>query len=170
MAYWDRRAPSYTDVIEKNPEGSWGDVRADCLTARFPSGAPQETRVLDLGTGPGFYAMILAARGYRVTAVDFSGQKLAEAKHNAGPLAEKIDFRQMDAQALEFADGSFDAIVTRNLTWTLPDPTKAYGEWFRLLKKGGVLLDFGADETVGRRILRERDLPDAPLFLLWARK
>ena len=92
VAYWDKRAPSYTDVIEKNLEGRWESVWADYLIARFPQSAPEETRVLDVGTGPGFYAMILAARGYRVTAVDFSEEMLSEARHNAASLAEKIDF------------------------------------------------------------------------------
>ena len=145
VAYWDRRAPSYTDVIEKNLEGPWEKVWADYLTARFPEGEPKETRVLDVGTGPGFYAMILAARGYPVTAVDFSEKMLAEARRNAGPLAERIDFRRMDAQALTFPDGSFDVIVTRNLTWNLQDPARAYGEWGRVLRSGGVLLNFDAN-------------------------
>ena len=145
VAYWDKRAPSYTGVIEKNLEGSCGSTWADYLTDRFPEGAPETIRVLDVGTGPGFYAMILAARGYRVTAVDFSESMLAEAKRNAGSLGERIDFRRMDAQALEFPDLSFDAVVTRNLTWNLQDPVKAYGEWHRVLRIGGVLLNFDAD-------------------------
>ena len=145
VAYWDRRAPSYTGVIEKNLAGPWGKVWADYLIARFPEGAPETMRVLDIGTGPGFYAMILAARGCAVTAVDFSEGMLAEARHNAGPLAERIDFRQMDAQDLDFPEGSFDVIVTRNLTWNLQDPVKAYGEWRRVLRPGGVLLNFDAN-------------------------
>ena len=164
VAYWDKRAPSYTEVIEKNLAGPWGGVWADYLTARFPEGAPEETRVLDIGTGPGFYAMILAARGYRVTAVDLSEKMLAEARHNAGALAEKIDFRKMDAQALDFSDASFDVIVTRNLTWNLQDPVKAYGEWHRVLRPGGVLLNFDAnwygylaDEDKKRGFLRDRE-------------
>ena len=164
VAYWDRRAPSYTDVIEKNLAGPWEKVWADFLTARFPAGEPENLRVLDVGTGPGFYAMILAERGCRVTAVDLSEQMLAEAKRNAGPLAERIDFRQMDAQALGFPDGSFDVIVTRNLTWNLQDPVKAYGEWMRVLRPGGVLLNFDAnwyaylvDEEKQREYRRDRE-------------
>ena len=149
VAYWDRRAPSYTDVIEKNLEGPWEKVWADYLTARFPPGAPETMRVLDAGTGPGFYAMILAARGYRVTAVDFSAQMLAEARHNAGDLAERIDFRQMDVQALDLPEDSFDAVVTLNLTWNLQDPVKAYGEWLRVLRPGGVLLPGGRGQAGG---------------------
>jgi ubiquinone/menaquinone biosynthesis C-methylase UbiE len=188
VAYWDKRAPSYTDVIEKNLAGPWENVWADYLTARFPEGKPEETRVLDVGTGPGFYAMILAARGYAVTAVDFSEKMLAEARHNAGALAEKIDFRQMDAQALTFPDGSFDVVVTRNLTWNLQDPAKAYEEWRRVLRDGGVLLNFDAnwysylvDEDKQRAFERDREnsrlrevedheaYPDAPQMELISR-
>ena len=109
VAYWDRRAPSYTDVIEKNLAGSWGDVWADCLTARFPAGAPQETRVLDVGTGPGFYAMILAARGYRVTAVDFSGQMLAEERSRADRLEREL--RKNEVSESDAAVSSADVII-----------------------------------------------------------
>ena len=145
ISYWNRRAPTYTDVIEKNLADGWDAVWADMLISGFPEGTPEGLRVLDIGTGPGFYAIILAERGYRVTAVDFSENMLAEARHNAGELAHRIDFRQMDAQNLTFPDGSFDAIVTRNLTWNLTDPLRAYAEWKRVLRPGGVLSIFDAN-------------------------
>ena len=145
VSYWDRRAPSYTGVIEKNLEGRWDDVWAQMLISRFPAGAPSGLRVLDIGTGPGFYAIILAERGYRVTAVDFSENMLAEARRNAGALAERIEFLPMDAQALTFPDDSFDVIVTRNLTWNLTDPVRAYREWRRVLRPGGTALIFDAN-------------------------
>ena len=44
-----------------------------------------------------------------------------------------------DAQALDVESNSFDAIVTRNVTWNLPRPDLAYKEWLRVLKPGGVL-------------------------------
>lgn len=144
-SYWDRRAPSYTDVIRKNLADDWDAVWADMLISRFPAAGDAPLRILDVGTGPGFYAIILAARGYDVTAVDFSENMLSEARRNAGALAEKIDFRQMDAHALDFPDGSFDVIVTRNLTWNLSDPRRAYRDWLRVLRPGGVALIFDAD-------------------------
>lgn len=143
--YWTRRAPSYTDVIKKNLADGWDQVWADELISHFPDGGDRPLRVLDIGTGPGFYAIILARRGYEVTAVDYSEGMLREAKRNAGALADKIRFARMDAQKLAFADGSFDAIVTRNLTWNLPDPTGAYREWMRVLRPGGALVNFDAN-------------------------
>lgn len=141
--YWDKRAPSYTDVINKNLEGEWEQMWAQALIAHFPEG--DNLKILDMGTGPGFYAIILARRGYDVTAADYSTGMLAQAKCNAGALAEKITFVQMDAQNVTLPDESFDVIVTRNLTWNLPDPARAYREWYRVLKKGGVLLNFDAN-------------------------
>ena len=143
--YWTRRAPSYTDVIKKNLADGWDQVCADELISHFPDGGDRPLRVLDIGTGPGFYAIILARRGYDVTAVDYSEGMLREAKRNAGALADKIRFARMDAQKLDFADGSFDAIVTRNLTWNLPDPAGAYREWMRVLRPGGALVNFDAN-------------------------
>ena len=76
--YWDRRAPSYTDVIEKNLAGTWGDTWADYLISHFPTGDTTTMQILDIGTGPGFYAIIRSRRGCRVTAVDFSEKMLEE--------------------------------------------------------------------------------------------
>ena len=116
IGYWDRRAPSYTEVIRRNLEGEWDRRWADMLISRFPAQGDVPLRILDIGTGPGFYAIILAERNYRVTAVDYAEKMLAEARNNAGSLGERICFRQMDAHSLDFPDGSFDVIVTRNLT------------------------------------------------------
>lgn len=145
-AYWTRRASSYTDVIRKNLADGWEEVWANELISNFPLFHGQDMiKVLDIGTGPGFYSIILAKRGYQVTAIDSSVGMLEEAKCNAGELAEKINFLCMDAQKLDFEDNTFDVIVTRNLTWNLPDPVGAYQEWKRVLRKDGVLLNFDAN-------------------------
>ena len=55
------------------------------------------------------------------------------------------DFQVMDAEHLSFSDESFDVIISRNLTWTLPEASQAYKEWIRVLKPGGLLLNFDAN-------------------------
>ena len=80
-----------------------------------------------------------------MTAIDLTRAMLAEAKENAGPLADEICFMEMNAEALSFAPERFDAVISRNLTWNLPHPDRAYAEWTRVLKKGGVLLNFDAN-------------------------
>ena len=143
--YWTRRASSYTEVVRKNLADGWDCKWADELIRNFPKAEGRTLKVLDIGTGPVFYAIILASRGYDVTAVDLSEGMIEQAKHNAGSLAEKIRFFKMDAQELSFPDNEFDVIVTRNLTWNLPDPVKAYGEWRRVLRDGGVMLNIDSN-------------------------
>ena len=70
---------------------------------------------------------------------------LAEAKRNAGPWQEAIDFRLMDAQKPTFTAESFDVVLSRNLTWVLEDPEQTYGNWRHVLKPGGLLLNFDAN-------------------------
>ena len=100
---------------------------------------------MDVGTGAGFFAAILSQLGHKVTGVDMSGKMIDEAKRNLRELNLDAEFLKMDAQNLDFADESFDAIVTRNLTWTLPDVMQGYREWKRVLKSGGVLINFDSD-------------------------
>jgi ubiquinone/menaquinone biosynthesis C-methylase UbiE len=55
----------------------------------------------------------------------------------------------MDAEHPAFPDKYFDAVISRNLTWTLPHPREAYREWHRVLKPGGVLLNYDAEYAKG---------------------
>ena len=115
------------------------------LKKHLPKGEPRNVKVLDVGTGPGFFAILLAEAGYQVTAVDYTEEMLKEAGKNAGELAEQITWKQMDAQKLDFEDETFDAVVSRNLTWNLEKPEKAYEEWMRVLKPGGKMLNYDAN-------------------------
>ena len=80
-----------------------------------------------------------------MTAADFAENMIAQARENAGDLADRITFVQADAMHLSFTDASFDVVVSRNLTWNLPDPEQAYREWLRVLKPGGLMLVFDAN-------------------------
>ena len=147
--YWTHRASGYSGVnqeeLASQQKHIWRQVLSRRIAARFPGKKPEQLRVLDVGTGPGFFAIILAELGYRVTAVDYTASMLEEARRNAGVLASNILFRQMNAEALDFPAGSFDVLVTRNVTWNLHDPQKAYGHWTRVLAPGGLLLNFDAN-------------------------
>ena len=149
--YWTGRASGYSEVnrheLSTEQRQRWKNCLREELTRHFSDRALTDLHVLDVGTGPGFFAILLRELGCNVTAIDLTPAMLAEAKENAGPLAAEIEiqFIEMNAEALRFADGSFDAVITRNLTWNLPHPQRAYAEWARVLKKGGLLLNFDAN-------------------------
>ena len=147
--YWTNRARGYSEYNQQEMADArrtmWRDKLLRLLNGQFPEKNRQEIQILDVGTGPGFFAILLTEAGYKVTAVDYTEEMLKEAQQNAGTLAESIVWKRGDAQDLDVESDSFDVIVTRNVTWNLPNPAKAYQEWQRVLKKGGVLYNFDAD-------------------------
>jgi ubiquinone/menaquinone biosynthesis C-methylase UbiE len=54
-------------------------------------------------------------------------------------------FLVMDAEKLNFPSAHFDVVLSRNLTWNLPHPAAAYAEWLRVLKPGGLLLNYDGE-------------------------
>lgn len=151
--YWSTRTEGYSEVNEKELAGMQKNAWLSVLEEHFPGKAKEEMKILDIGTGPGFFPVILAQAGYRITAVDYTPGMLEKARENVRVNGEKygmelldhVIFLRMDAQNLEFADESFDVIISRNLTWNLENPVQAYREWCRVLKPGGVFLNFDAN-------------------------
>ena len=148
-AYWTDRASGYSKVNQVELETDQRQKWSDCLNAeilrQFPGAAADQLRVLEIGTGPGFFAILLCELRYDVTAIDLTPAMLEEAKKNAGEKVADIHFMEMNAEALTFEDASFDIVISRNLTWNLPNPDAAYTEWARVLKPGGLLLNFDAN-------------------------
>ena len=144
-SYWTTRAEGYSEVNHKELNGMQKGAWLEVLKGQFPEKAKDEIKILDIGTGPGFFPVILAEVGYKVTAVDYTQEMLDTAKRNAGNLCERISFYKMDAQNLEFEDDVFDVVISRNLTWNLKDPKRAYEEWCRVLKPGGVMINLDAN-------------------------
>ena len=89
-SYWSERAEGYSKVNQEELEGEQREKWIQVLKEKFPDQEPEEIKVLDIGTGPGFFAVILAEQGYQVTAVDYTEEMLKEAKKNAGTYADKI--------------------------------------------------------------------------------
>ncbi|MGI6011546.1 MAG: methyltransferase domain-containing protein [Ruminococcus sp.] len=143
--YWSTRTEGYSEVNQKELAGMQKKAWLSVLEEQFPRKKKEEISILDVGTGPGFFPVILAETGYRVTAVDYTEGMLEKARENAKDLAEKITFLKMDGQNLTFDSESFDVVISRNLTWNLENPERAYKEWCRVLKPGGVLLNFDAN-------------------------
>jgi SAM-dependent methyltransferase len=88
---------------------------------------------LDVATGPGTVAAVAAARGARVTGIDFAEDMVDEARRRN----PSIDFHVGDAAALPFDDATFDAVVIGFGLHHMAEPQKALTEAKRVLKPGG---------------------------------
>ena len=142
-SYWDMRSADFSKLRLKELTGPCGPAWNALLAGKL--GTDKPLKILDIGTGAGFFAILLSQQGHEVTGIDMSGDMLHQAKQNVLAAGCHAEFVRMNAQELSFADAAFDVVISRNLTWTLPDVMQAYREWYRVLKKGGRLLNFDSD-------------------------
>lgn len=138
-AHWDRRAAGFDDdfghsIRTPGERAAWDRI----LDLALPR--PAATAALDIGCGTGFLAFELAARGHRVTGIDFAPAMIAEALGKATARGVAIGLAQADAEQLPFGSGRFDVAISRHLLWTLPHPEAAIDEWARVLRPGGRLI------------------------------
>ena len=156
--YWSHRAEGFETQRLREFESE----KKDRWLAEFRKYLPRDKtlRVLDIGTGTGFFACVLAEQGHETTGIDLTPDMIEHAEHMAAVLGLDAKFCIMDAEEPEFEPESFDVLVTRNLTWTLPHIAKAYREWYKLLKPGGVLINFDADYSAALDDEEEHELPE----------
>jgi SAM-dependent methyltransferase len=110
-----------------------GDLEA--LAAAL-AGVPPPRRALDVGTGTGAAALLVAARfpGAEVTGVDVSPAMIEAARAKTPPTpAARVRFATADASRLPFASGSFELV-------TLANAIPFFDELARVLAPGGTLL------------------------------
>jgi len=159
--HWSTDAGNYNKSVQaalrsEDTKGPWKEIFTQVLGKNC-------LNLLDVGTGPGIVAFLLAELGHRVTAMDFSEAMLANAIRNNKALGLDVDFRKGDAENLPFEDKTFDAVVSRYVLWTVSDPKKAIREWKRVLKPRGkvIIIDgnwYGNKTTLKRRIWHELSL------------
>lgn len=93
-------------------------------------------RVLEVGAGTGL-SLRHYPQGIQLTGIDLAEAMLARAQAKADALGLQADFQIMDAQAMRFADHSFDHVVAMHLTSVVPHPDRLIAELRRVCKRGG---------------------------------
>ena len=94
-------------------------------------------RILDLATGTGWTARLLASRGARVTGVDIAADLLAAAKGTMQMQGLPIAYELGDAERLRFGDAAFDAVTSTFGVMFVSRPEEAAAEIARVCRKGG---------------------------------
>jgi SAM-dependent methyltransferase len=127
-AGWERAALGYEDCFATA-------TRQFIPALLDAAGVATGQAVLDVACGPGFVAAGAVERGAAARGLDFSAAMLGIARSRHPGIA----FDQGDAEALPYADGGFDAVVSNFGVHHVPQPILALRQAHRVLRPGGLL-------------------------------
>ena len=123
---WRRCADSYLDTFS--------GITQETVSLLIEAGEIRtDSKVLEIGSGPGHIANQLAKLGASVTGVDFSPQMVEVARKKYS----QITFEHADAEDLPFETDCFDSVVANYVVHHLARPEKVFSEVCRVLKAGG---------------------------------
>ncbi|MEH0167054.1 class I SAM-dependent methyltransferase [Roseateles microcysteis] len=123
-----------------------GEMLAEAVDLRT------DERVLDVAAGNGNATLAAARRGCLVTSTDYVGTLLERGAERARAERLAVTFQTADAEALPFADASFDAVLSTFGVMFTPDHAKSASEMTRVVRPGGRigLANWTPDSMVGR--------------------
>jgi ubiquinone/menaquinone biosynthesis C-methylase UbiE len=149
--------------------GLVADSQAEVL-GRFAGPVAGRT-VLDVGTGTGRAALLMARLGATVTGVDPSAEMLAIARRRAAEASLAIEFAAGDAHGLEFPDRAFDVVLSLRVLMHAADWTTALAEVCRV-SNHLVIVDYPSSrsfarlQALGRRIAHRLGVRTEPYRVL----
>ncbi|MHC4660899.1 MAG: class I SAM-dependent methyltransferase [Planctomycetota bacterium] len=132
---YEALAGSYAARVDEKPENAFLERPATLSLLPDLDGL----RVLDCGCGPGVYAELMLGRGAEVVALDASPKMLEHARKRTGGKAE-LHLADMGKPLDFLAAGSFDLVLCALSLDYVGDWEKTFGEFYRILKKGGLLV------------------------------
>lgn len=128
---WEAAAEIYVDAI-----GFMTALSGQLEIAAEVGEIDSETRVLDVGCGPGLLSAALAERGSQVVGIDFSEKMIAAARK----LFPELAFQVANAESLPYPDSTFDVAVCCYTAHHFARPDSVFTEILRVLNPGGRLV------------------------------
>ncbi len=130
---------SWPDIVAGDMERHYSPGRTWEATARALVQLLQLGRVLDIASGDGVIAELLAGRSEQIDCLDLSPKVVKAGRERVADL-NHVRFHQGDMHALPFADQSFDTVLLLHALTYSESPAKVMAECARVLKPGGQLL------------------------------
>ena len=139
----DRNAESISNSLQEAYENVYDNVKALRKPAErlveYAKLAPGQ-RVLDVACGTGLSTMpaaVVVGNMGRVIGIDITEKYLDVARKKAASAGlSNVEYRMGNAEALEYDDASFDAVICASAIFFFKDIPKVLYEWRRVLKAG----------------------------------
>jgi ubiquinone/menaquinone biosynthesis C-methylase UbiE len=140
-------APDYA-AIKTRQQATWASGDYASVAALIPIVAERlcdtadlraGSRVLDVATGTANAALAAARCGAMVTGIDYVPALLERARIRSMAEGLSVEYREADAEALPFGDGSFDTVLSVFGVMFTPNQEKAAAELIRVCRKGGTI-------------------------------
>jgi len=100
---------------------------------------PRGSRLLDVACGSGLMALVASRNGVMATGIDIADNLVERARERARVERLGAQFRVADAEALPFADASFDVVTTLTGAMFAPRPEVVAAELLRVCRPGGTI-------------------------------
>ncbi len=153
----------YHDAAADEYDAKWGidygevgqaQVRAKLVKALGAEPTAPFGDGLEIGSGTGYFTLNLLQMGLieRATATDISPGMLATLKRSAGELGLEVETVCTDAERLPFADAGFDLVFGHAILHHIPNLSRAFEEFERVLRPGGAVVFCGEPSRYGDRI------------------
>jgi ubiquinone/menaquinone biosynthesis C-methylase UbiE len=169
----------YHDVAADHYDSKWGidfgDLGQDQVLSKVQKalgkGPGRYPRSLEIGSGTGYFTlnMMLAGLIEEATCSDISPGMLASLSANAERLGLNVKTVPADAENLPFPDESFDLVLGHAILHHIPDLSRAFAEFERVLAPGGTLLFAGEPSRYGDRLANVPKRAATAVAPLWRR-
>ncbi|WP_066096343.1 ArsR/SmtB family transcription factor [Xanthomonas massiliensis] len=130
---------NWADTVAGDMERHYSPGRTWEALARTALPLLETGDVLDIASGDGVLAELLAPHAHRYICIDTSARVVAAAGERLRKL-KNVEVREGDMHALPFADASFDLVVLMHALTYASKPAQAVAEAARVLRPGGRLL------------------------------
>jgi len=111
-------------------------------------------KILEVGTGKGQMAIVLARKGFKLTSIDLDrkAQNIAKARLKAIKLDKLVALRVMNAERIRYKDSFFDYIISVNFIHHARNPIKCVEEMIRVAMNRIIIADINKR---GARIMKK---------------
>ena len=121
-------------------------LRTPWVLEQVESHFRKNCKILDVACGAGFLSNPLAAAGHQVTGIDVSSESLAVARRY--DTTQSVQYVEMNAAHLEFADSSFDVVCAMDFLEHVEHPETMIKEMARVLRPGGLFFFHTFDRSI----------------------